>query len=80
MKGRLFVNVFREETGPGCEGLICVRFARIAVAIKKNTETLVRISRGPVIHVIKNRIQRATLLATKGCCLPGQIGAAGCCP
>ena len=35
LKGRLVVNVLRQETSPGGEGLIRVRLAWLAVAIKE---------------------------------------------
>jgi hypothetical protein len=40
------------------------------VTIKKRTETFFRMSRHPVIQVVKNRVQLRHLFATTDCCLP----------
>lgn len=64
------MNVLREETSPGVKGLVRVHFARSAVAIKKRAETLFRMNRGPVIHVVKDRVQLRHPSCALRCPLP----------
>ena len=53
-----------------CVALTIGVFAWLAVAIKERTETLFRLNRCPVIHVVENRVQLCTFLAQQVRSLP----------
>ena len=56
------MNILAEEARPCFERLIRVGFARLAVTIEKHTETLFRLNRCPVTHVVEDRVQLPPLL------------------